>query len=84
MKPCPKKTVYEWEDTEHTAKWICQSTVAGGERHTEDWIGTVAVDGSSRGAPGKYPASGYGIAQLSFDHEGEPEVWRVAQYLQHA
>ena len=42
-------------------------------------IGTVATDGSVKGAPGKYALVGYGIVQLCPDHEGEPKyggVWR--------
>ena len=40
-------------------EWISQGAINDGGRYTEDWIGTVAIEGSfQKGAPGKHSAIG--------------------------
>ena len=73
----PRRTGHGCGDTNDD--WISQSTIAEGGRYTEDWFGTVVIDGSSEGSPGKHSAIGYGIAQLCFDHEGEPKFEDLAR-----
>ena len=48
-----------------------QTTVKEGCKHTGDWIGTLAIDGSLEGIPGRLSASGYGVHSVAFDHDGE-------------
>ena len=49
------------------------------EKYTEDWIGTVTVNGSLEGASGKHLAikytNGCAIAQLCFDLDEKNKVW---------
>ena len=43
-------------------------------------MGTVAIDASLEGAPGKYAAIGNGIVQLCLDHETEPKYGTDQQH----
>ena len=61
---------YECEDAEHKQS---QSARDEGGRYKTYCISTLAIDGSPRGAPGKYAAIGFGVLQVGFDHEGQPK-----------
>ena len=72
--PMEKRTGFELEDTEcKQDSWVSQSARDEGGRYTKDWLGTLAIDGSLKEAPGKYAVIGYGIVQLCSSHAGEPK-----------
>ena len=73
VRPMDTRTSSDWEDTEHKQEHrMSQNTQDGGGKDPKAWISAVAVDESLTGAPGKYAASGNGMAHLCFDPEGEP------------
>ena len=47
VKPYSRRAGYEWQDTKYDREECrSQSTMNEEGRYTEDWIGTVAIDGS--------------------------------------
>ena len=78
VKQCARRTGYDWDDTDHRKEeFVGQNTLPEGGRFPTYWMGTAAIDGSLKEAPGRYSATRYGIAQLCFDHEGESKCGRI-------
>ena len=77
VRPYSRRTGHEQRERD----WRSQRTIAEGGRCTEDWIGTVAIDRTLKGAPRRHSAFYWvWIEQLCFDHAGEQRMDNVAQY----